>query len=151
MSRGRCFIISAVHTFNMNCLEIVAFTMCIGSVCCTFKLQILHTNDMHAHFAEVDEYASSCPIADAKAGNCYGGFARIRTAAIDAKKEASKKNISSIFLNAGDTFQGTPYYTVYKWKVAASIINTLEFDAMVSVMNLKYNIRCSLCMSNYKK
>lgn len=116
----------------MNFFEVIVFTTCTGWVCCAYQLQILHTNDMHAHFAEVDEYASSCTEADARAGKCYGGFARIRRAAIEAKKEARQKNISSIFLNAGDTFQGTPYYTIYKWRVAASIINTLEFDAMVS-------------------
>lgn len=116
----------------MNFFTLLVSVACLEGVCSAFKLQILHTNDMHAHFAEVDAYASSCPPKDAKAGKCYGGFARIRRAAIEAKEEARKKNVPSIFLNAGDTFQGTPYYTVYKWRVAASIINTLGLDVMVS-------------------
>lgn len=97
-----------------------------------FKLQILHTNDLHARFDEVDEYTASCSATNAKENKCYGGFARIKKMADRMKKEALKNNISSIFLNAGDTFQGTPYYSVYKWKIAAALINTLGLDAMVS-------------------
>lgn len=97
-----------------------------------FKLQILHTNDLHARFCEVDEYTAACSDTDAKANKCFGGFARIRKLADQKKEEARKNNISTIFLNAGDTFQGTPYYTVYKWKIAAELINSLGLDVMVS-------------------
>lgn len=107
-----------------------------GFVYGEFKLQILHTNDMHARFDEIDEDSAACSMENAKEHKCYGGFARIKKAADQMKADAAKRNISSIFLNAGDTFQGTPYYSVYKWKIAASLMNLLGFDAMVSVTTI---------------
>ena len=95
------------------------------------KLQILHTNDMHARFLEVDESTVACNTALSQANKCYGGFTRIRQAAIDATESAKKLSIPSILLNAGDTFQGTPYYSAYKWEIAAPLTDAIQFDAMV--------------------
>lgn len=36
-----------------------------------------------------------------------------------------------VYLNGGDTFQGTPWYTVYQGKMAAELLNMLAPDAMV--------------------
>lgn len=92
-----------------------------------FKLQILHTNDMHARFEEVNEYGGSCSSNE----ECFGGFARIKQAVTDKKNEARRAGIPSIFLNAGDTFQGSAYYTFFKWRIVASLIDTLGIDVMV--------------------
>lgn len=95
-----------------------------------FRLQILHTNDIHAHFAEMDENCQSCLAEDVRQGRCFGGVARIRQAALDAMAEARGDNVSSLFVNAGDTFQGTPYYKLYKWQIYP-FVNSLGFDAIV--------------------
>lgn len=101
-------------------------------VCGDFKLRIVHTNDMHARFEEVNEAGITCSLLEAKENKCYGGFARIKKIVDDTKVEAHRQNISSIFVNAGDTFQGTAYYSVFKWKVVASLMNKMGFDVMVS-------------------
>lgn len=102
-------------------------------VSCIRKLQILHTNDMHARYLEVDEDSVTCAGTLSKENRCYGGFARVRQAAIQAKEEATKQNISTIFLNAGDTLTGTPYYSKYKWEITAPLADALQFDAMVKL------------------
>lgn len=88
-------------------------------------------NDLHARFDETDVYCGSCPDNYRAENKCFGGFARIKTAASRAINEAKKSNISSIFLNAGDTFQGPPYYSIYKWKIVAALFDDLQFDLMV--------------------
>ena len=94
-----------------------------------FKLQILHTNDMHARFDETDQYGGTCPPNET---NCFGGFARVKQAVEDSKKAAALSGYPSIFLNAGDTFQGTAYYTFFKGEIVAPFINMLGIDVMVS-------------------
>lgn len=98
---------------------------------CSFKLQILHVNDVHSRFEETSRQSGVC-ISGSHHASCYGGFARIKTAADDARKLAHQRGYHSIFLNAGDNFQGTPYYTLFKWKVVTPLVEALGFDAMVS-------------------
>lgn len=60
---------------------------------------------------------------------CIGGIARLYTA---IKQLLAEKN-DSIFLNAGDNFQGTLWYNVFKWNVTQHFLNLLPVDAMVSI------------------
>lgn len=116
----------------------VVIDLCFGTVAGHFQLQIVHNNDMHARFAETDKFSASCPSDYAKNNQCYGGYARTKQAAVDAIEEANKRNISSIFLNAGDSFQGTPYYTIYKWKIVAPLVDALGIDVMVIFFKLTF-------------
>lgn len=84
-------------------------------------LRILHTNDMHSRFEETSKLSTVCSKNDAKAGKCYGGFARIATLV----REARKSPTPCIFLNAGDTYQGSIWFNVYKWKVVTKFLNIL--------------------------
>jgi len=56
------------------------------------------------------------------------------TAVNAEKKRAEDEGIPYIFLNAGDTFQGTLWYNVYKWEVVAPFIEMLGLDAMVRLL-----------------
>lgn len=91
-----------------------------------FTIRIVHTNDMHARFEETSQLSTACTPADSKAGKCYGGFARIATLVRQAKSELP----STIFLNAGDTYQGTAWYNVYKWEAVTWFMNLLAPDAI---------------------
>ncbi|KAG5325745.1 5NTD protein, partial [Pseudoatta argentina] len=91
-----------------------------------FIIRIVHTNDMHARFEETSQLSTACTPADSKAGKCYGGFARIATLVRQAKSESP----STIFLNAGDTYQGTAWFNEYKWKAVAWFMNLLAPDAI---------------------
>lgn len=44
-----------------------------------------------------------------------------------------KERPNAIFLNAGDHYQGTLWYTVYRWNVTATFMNMLPHDAMVKI------------------
>nr|XP_033336682.1 protein 5NUC-like [Megalopta genalis]XP_033336683.1 protein 5NUC-like [Megalopta genalis]XP_033336684.1 protein 5NUC-like [Megalopta genalis] len=88
-------------------------------------LRILHTNDMHARFEQTSRFSAICSENDANEGKCYGGFARLATLI----REARRSSVPSLFLNAGDTYQGSIWYNVYKWKVVAKFLNLLAPNA----------------------
>ena len=91
-----------------------------------YELTILHTNDFHARFEPISKYDSGCGAEDNLEGKCFGGTARLITAIKDARERAN----NSLLLDGGDQFQGTLYYTYYKGKVAAEMMNKLGYDAM---------------------
>lgn len=96
-----------------------------------FRLQVLHNSDMHSRFqeTEVNPNRWKCTSGSDK---CVGGFARIRQAVNEYTEKARKdKNTPTIFLNAGDNFQGTPYEVMGKWRIMAPLVDALGFNAMV--------------------
>lgn len=78
-------------------------------------------------FEQTSKVSSVCSAKDAKEGKCYGGFARIATLV----RQARRSSVPCLFLNAGDTYQGTIWYNVYKWKIVAKFLNLLAPDAAV--------------------
>lgn len=96
-------------------------------------LTILHNNDMHAHFEQSDRFTGTCLLEDAKANKCYGGFARILTVVKQYRKDAENGGPAVLYLNSGDTYTGTPWFNMFKHKVAADFMNALMPDAMVSL------------------
>lgn len=101
----------------------------IDLVKCDFELLVLHTNDMHSRFDQTDVNGKPLKKPTQVA---YGGFARLKHAVDETRQEAASRNIPSIFLNAGDTFQGTAFYTMLKDEVVSSLIELLGIDVMVS-------------------
>jgi len=100
-----------------------------------YRLLVLHTNDMHSYFVQTDQTGAQCPPA-ADGSRCYGGFARIKTVADRVRAAARLADGGSLFLNAGDTFQGTAFYTYLKWPVVARMIRPLGIDVMVSTFSI---------------
>ncbi len=45
-------------------------------------------------------------------------------------KEIRESQKNSLFLNAGDNFQGTVWYSLYKWEIVAHFVKLLKYDAM---------------------
>lgn len=43
------------------------------------EITILHNNDMHARFEQVNQKTGICQQKNAEANKCYGGFARVAT------------------------------------------------------------------------
>ncbi len=91
-----------------------------------YTLTILHTNDFHARFEPISKYDSGCSAEDNDAGECFGGSARLVTAVADARARSN----NSILVDGGDQFQGTLFYTYYKGKLAAEMMNKLGYDGM---------------------
>jgi 5'-nucleotidase len=92
-----------------------------------FELSIIHINDLHAHFEQTTSSSGQC--LEGQEASCVGGIARIYSVAKKFKEERP----DSLFLNAGDNFQGTLWYTKFKWNVTAYLLNMLQHDALVTI------------------
>lgn len=103
-----------------------ALTLVAGVAHADYKLTILHTNDFHARFEPISKYDSGCSSEKNAEGKCFGGSARLVTAIKDARARAG----NSILVDGGDQFQGTLFYTYYKGKLTAEMMNTLGYDGM---------------------
>lgn len=88
-----------------------------------FEISIYHINDVHAH---LDQFSSSGTDCTRPERGCFGGYARVKTVLNSTR--ASKEN--SLFLNAGDEFQGTLFYNFYKGWRTADTLNQLGVNAM---------------------
>lgn len=97
-----------------------------GIASADYSLTILHTNDFHARFEPISKYDSGCSAEDNGEGKCFGGSARLVTALSDARARSN----NSILVDGGDQFQGTLFYTYYKGKLAAEMMNKMGYDAM---------------------
>jgi 5'-nucleotidase len=97
----------------------------------TFKLLIVHTNDMHSRFNQTSKSSGVCSAEEAAMNQCYGGFARVSEAVTVARARSRRNKTQSLFLIAGDIYQGTLFYSIYKWRIVAKLTNMLRPDAMV--------------------
>ncbi|CAB0012463.1 unnamed protein product [Nesidiocoris tenuis] len=89
----------------------------------TTTLNIVHVNDLHAHVSGISRVFSSCESGD----SCYGGFPRLLAA---ARQIIERDPNNTLFLNAGDNFQGSVYYTYFKSAVIVDFINRMGFDVL---------------------
>lgn len=93
---------------------------------------ILHNNDMHARFEQTDAVSGQCHPDEVIANKCYGGFARIASVLKQYRKEAEEGGPPVLYLNAGDTYTGTPWFALFKDAIASEFMNILKPDAIVS-------------------
>jgi len=105
---------------------VAALGLSAGAAAADYQLTILHTNDFHARFEPISKYDSGCSAEANAEGKCFGGSARLVTAVAEARARSN----NSILVDGGDQFQGTLFYTYYKGKVAAEMMNKLGYDAM---------------------
>ncbi len=103
-----------------------ALALTTGTAFADYTLTVLHTNDFHARFEPISKYDSGCSEEDNQEGKCFGGSARLMTA-IEAAKARTN---NYILVDGGDQFQGTLFYTYYKGKLAAEMMNKMGYDAM---------------------
>jgi 5'-nucleotidase len=79
-------------------------------------LTILHTNDVHSH---IDPF----PADDPRNAN-MGGVSR-RAALIE---NIRKENPNVLLLDAGDIFQGTPYFNYYGGELEFKLMSMMQYD-----------------------
>ncbi len=106
--------------------SIALIALGIAPALANYKLTILHTNDFHSRFEPISKYDGPCSEENNQEGKCFGGSARLASAIEEARERAE----NSILLDGGDQFQGTLFYTYYKGKFAAEMMNRLGYDAM---------------------
>ena len=83
----------------------------------TKKITILHTNDVHSH---IDPFGPD----DGRNAN-KGGVAR-RASLVESLR---KENPNTLLLDAGDIFQGTPYFNYYGGELEFKLMSMLKYDA----------------------
>lgn len=80
------------------------------------KITILHTNDVHSH---IDPFGPE----DGRNPN-KGGVARRASLITSIRKE----NPNTLLLDAGDIFQGTPYFNYYGGELEFKLMSMLNYD-----------------------
>ena len=83
----------------------------------TKKITILHTNDVHSHIDAIGPEDGRNPN--------KGGVAR-RAGLIAAIRE---ENPHTLLFDAGDIFQGTPYFNYYGGELEFKLMSMLKYDA----------------------
>lgn len=80
-------------------------------------ITILHTNDVHSHIDPFPKNHSDYPN--------LGGLAR-RASLVD---QIRKENPNTLLFDAGDIFQGTPYFNFYGGELEFKLMSMLKYDA----------------------
>lgn len=80
-------------------------------------ITILHTNDTHS---QIDPLPANDKLFPGK-----GGVARRATLV----KRIRKENPNTLLIDAGDVFQGTPYFNFYKGEVEYKAMSAIGYDA----------------------
>lgn len=81
------------------------------------RLTILHTNDTHSR---IDPFPEG-------SGKFAGKGGAARRAALVKKIRQEQKNV--LLLDAGDIFQGTPYFNLYKGALDYELMSEMKYDA----------------------
>ena len=92
-----------------------------------YDVTIIHTNDIHDRMVQFNSRGGRCDMEDAEQGECYGGVARRATIINNIRN--SVPNV--LFLDAGDQFQGTNWFFVYKGSSTSHFMNRLGYDVQV--------------------
>ena len=91
-----------------------------------FYLTIIHQNDIHSHFGFISSYGYKCLKPREK---CYGGFSTaVHWVKDRIKNDKYSKNLLNV--NSGDFFKGNQYYSVFKWRLVADMINHMPYTAL---------------------
>lgn len=106
-----------IQTSAVTALTLTGFGLSSLGKPNTKRITILHTNDTHSHL-------DTFPQTDAKFPN-QGGAAKRATIFNKIKAE----NPNTLILDAGDMFQGTPYFNYYGGELEIKIMNMLQYDA----------------------
>jgi 5'-nucleotidase len=98
---------------GMGAIPLQSFALSSG----VQKLVILHSNDVHSR---VDAFPD-----DDKKFPGMGGMAQ--KAALIKKIRAEEDNV--LLLDAGDIFQGTPYFNFYHGELEMQLMSAMQYDA----------------------
>ncbi|XP_037522277.1 5'-nucleotidase-like [Rhipicephalus sanguineus] len=91
-----------------------------------FNMTILHTNDIHSRILESTKRGVQCNDDDRNKSKCFGGVARIKNVVRMLKNTTQ----NPLFLNAGDFFQGTLWYSILKYNIVSAVMANMSYDTV---------------------
>ncbi|MDN3680737.1 bifunctional UDP-sugar hydrolase/5'-nucleotidase [Vibrio tapetis subsp. quintayensis] len=95
-------------------------------------LTLAHINDTHSYFEPSTMQLHLCVNGKQVAPFVsVGGFARIANRIEQLRSHTKQANRKFVFLHAGDCFQGTLYFSLFKGEANAEMLNAIKPDAMV--------------------
>uniref|UniRef100_F7G3X1 5'-nucleotidase n=1 Tax=Ornithorhynchus anatinus TaxID=9258 RepID=F7G3X1_ORNAN len=97
--------------------------LCQAAAGASWELTLLHTNDLHSRLEPTSVESGKC---QGPPRACFGGVARLATQV--GRLRQAHPNV--LLLDAGDQYQGTIWFTVYKGVEVAHFMNALRYDAM---------------------
>ncbi|MBO7412032.1 MAG: bifunctional metallophosphatase/5'-nucleotidase, partial [Ottowia sp.] len=118
------------HSASAICLAAAALLAgCAGTLGTSPKsaiadpdLVIAHANDTHSYIAGRGEQGVYCT----DAAPCTGGYARM---AAEIKRVKAQYPGRALALHAGDTFQGTLFFSVHRWPMLGNLDALMPWDA----------------------
>ena len=110
------------RTFVKNTAASATFASIVGlQLSCkkinSTKITILHTNDVHSHIE---------PFGKNSGENANKGGVARRATIIDKLR---RENANTLLLDAGDIFQGTPYFNYFGGELEFKLMSMLKYDA----------------------
>ena len=112
--KRRTFIQKTTASTAFLSLSGLGLTTCMPST--ATKITILHTNDVHSH---IEAFGPN----DGRNAN-KGGVARRASLVENLRNE----NPNTLLLDAGDIFQGTPYFNFYGGELEFKLMSMLKYD-----------------------
>ena len=89
-------------------------------------ITVLHTNDTHSAYGGNTDKGFICYAALCEGGR--GGYVRLD----QAVRSVREKNPDAIFLDAGDIFQGTLFWTLHKERLPAAVLDKMGYQAITA-------------------
>ncbi|QDZ90289.1 bifunctional metallophosphatase/5'-nucleotidase [Shewanella decolorationis] len=97
-----------------------------------YTLSLAHINDTHSNFEPSRVHFSvNLGLKSLDITSHSGGYARLGYHISKAREQADQSKTPFLFLHGGDSFQGTLYFSHFKGKANAHLLNLLAPDAMV--------------------
>ena len=117
MSRKKFIKQSLLSGFGLTSLQLLPFSAFASKKKKYTKIVILHTNDVHSRIEPFPDNDPKYPG--------LGGAAR--RASLIQKIRNEEENV--LLLDAGDVFQGTPYFNLYGGEIDFKLMSLMQYDA----------------------
>ncbi len=117
MSRRKFIKQIVLSGFGLASLNLIPFSSFAYKKKKHTKIVILHTNDVHSHIEPFPDNDPKYPG--------LGGAAR--RASLIQKIRNEEQNV--LLLDAGDVFQGTPYFNMYEGEIDFKLMSLMQYDA----------------------
>merc|ERR1712223_2162191 len=129
MGSDRAAMLACTYTFLLLLLldSSLSASLRDNDELASLSINILHMNDIHSHFDQVNVNTGRCHTEQAEVNNCFGGMARMFTAIRQLQEREPDRTLT---LNAGDYFQGTMWFNELGYEPIVKFSNPLNWTAM---------------------